>query len=178
MVGNPLTATYFFRTYKIYAKQLQTYTYSNQKVFRKNPLLKAPHIFNLPHHSHELRNRPTSTPKSRSCCFNLKALGTRNGWSSVQLINIHLNEGIVHLGVETSAAGFLRTLIPLIPLMANCGKVGFVVLLLMVQKYGYSSPVEVVFFLHLPGFIHPRWCSMSCINTIVTFSLSGSLEPN
>jgi len=108
----------------------------------------------------------------------LKALGTRNGWSSIQLINIHLNEGIVHLGVETSAAGFLRTLIPLIPLMANCGKVGFVVLLLMVQKYGYSSPVEVVFFLHLPGFIHPRWCSMSCINTIVTFSLSGSLEPN
>lgn len=150
-------------------------------IFKPKGVQKKPAFKNtsyLPHHSHELRNRPTSTPKSRSCCFNLKALGTRNGWSSVQLINIHLNEGIVHLGVETSAAGFLRTLIPLIPLMANCGKVGFVVLLLMVQKYGYSSPVEVVFFLHLPGFIHPRWCSMSCINTIVTFSLSGSLEPN
>ena len=62
---------FVFRTCKIYAKQLQAYTSSNQKVFRKNPLLKTPHIF--PHHSHELRNRPTSTPKSRSCCFFFKS---------------------------------------------------------------------------------------------------------
>lgn len=113
--GQPTDCDVFvFRTQKYYANSCNFYIFKPKGV-QKNPAFKQPpHIFPIIPMNFEIVLHRLRKVISRGLLLYLKALGTRNGWSSIQLINIHLNEGIVHLGVETSAAGSekLDSLIP------------------------------------------------------------------